>query len=115
MCIVLNDLQFFSFLFSVSGQELYELTGSYSYTLHRILCSHGVDTSLGLQQLFQSTKQCSASGQNDTALCNIRSQLWWCALQYAVYSFHDLCSCLFESFLCLLRRNSYCLRKPSHR
>ena len=73
--MVLNYLQFFSFLFSVAGQELYELTCSYSYTLHWILCGHSVDTSLGLQQLFQSAKQCSTSGQNNTTFCNICSQL----------------------------------------
>ena len=98
----------------MSGQELYKFTGSDCNTLHRILSSHGIDTRLGFQQFFQSTKQCSASGQYNSPLCNICSQLWWCALQYTVNSFHDLGSGLFQRFLGLLRSNGNRLRKTGY-
>ena len=94
----------------MSGKELYEFTGSDCHTLHGIFCGHGVDSCLGLQKLFQSTKQCSASGQNDSTLCNICSQLRWRALQYTVNSLHNLGSGLFQRFLSLLRSNGYRLR-----
>lgn len=62
-----THLRFFS-----STHKFYKLTGSNRNNFHRIFGSHRVDSCLFLDQLFQSTKESSSSGQNNSSIQNIR-------------------------------------------